>query len=353
MANIHEDLVVQDPYRADGYVSISFDWGGYEGFLIGGKANGFGVQTMRKKGFPGQFPSDEVALYRGDWKNGKRDGYGRLEIPWEMKVYEGGWSQSRAYGFGKLVVMKKGWASEWEESGFKDGKRHGWGVKCITNDPSDATWRTGGFKDGNRHGYTITSMGNQERYSSVKDGIPHGYQTIKKDGSVQSREFYVNGSLHTQPTAPVVQTWFPSALVFNPLAARFKGPTHTPNGSVTLYEFDTYNGNLSYGVAHGYGVLVRSSAHSRPGTYDGGWKHGYACGYGVWMGSDGFMYSGGWLNGKPFGYGRATMGGGTYDTFWEEGQGWMFGTTWTLAPPLEPMYFRVPSPQPLPKSWAF
>ena len=347
----NDEIVVQDYYRADGHSRVDYDWGSFDGFFASGRANGWGVQSIRRKTFPGGLPSDEVALYRGDWKNGKRDGYGRLEIPWEFKVYEGGWSQGKAFGFGKVITMKKGWAGEWEESGWKDGVRHGWGVKCITSDPKETMWQTGGYKDGEQHGYTVTSTDKTERYSSLKNGVPHGYQTIKRDGVLQSREFYLDGRLAAQPMGSFPSTWFPTLVAFSPLGARYNGPTHTVNGSVTLFDGDTYSGNLSYGTAHGYGVLVRSNTHLRSGTYDGGWKHGYACGYGVWMGNDGFVYAGGWLNGKPFGYGKVTIGSAVFDTFWEDGQGWKFEVTLNLAPP-EPMFFRVPTPQPLPQAWA-
>ena len=63
-----------------------------------------------------------------------------------------------------------------------------------------------------------------------------------------------------------------------------------------------------------------------------------------------FVYAGGWLNGKPYGFGKVTTGGSTYESFWEEGGGWRFETTWQLSPPIT--IFRVPSPAPMPPAWA-
>ena len=185
------DIVVQDYYRPEGHAVLNFEWGSYDGYFSGGKANGWGVQSIRRRIIPGGLPSDEIAVYRGDWKNGKREGYGRLEIPWENKVYEGGWIDGKASGFGKNLIMQKGWAGEWEESGFKDGYRHGWGVTCVTSDPKETIWYNGGFKDGDRHGYVIKSTGGLDSYTSVKNGVHHGYKTVKRDGVVQSREFFL------------------------------------------------------------------------------------------------------------------------------------------------------------------
>src|SRR5947207_8827596 len=175
-SRFHSDVVVQDYYPREGHAVLNFEWGSYDGYFSGGKANGWGVQSIRRRIIPGSLPSDEIAVYRGDWQNGKREGYGRLEIPWESKVYEGGWANGKASGFGKNLVMHKGWAGEWEDSGFKDGSRHGWGVTCVTSDPKETIWYNGGFKEGLRHGYFIQSTKGSESYTSVKEGVHHGYK---------------------------------------------------------------------------------------------------------------------------------------------------------------------------------
>jgi hypothetical protein len=350
VTRLHDETLIMDVYRPDGHGKISFDWGSYEGFFIKGKAHGWGIQAMRRRALPGAHRLEEViALYRGDWKEGRREGYGRLEIPWESKIYEGGWMKGKAYGFGKITTMKRGWAAEWEETGFKEGVRHGWGVTCITSESKETTWYTGGFKNGDRHGYYLSCVGTTETYTSLRHGVLHGYQTVIKDGVVKSREFFLEGMRSTQPTNPFPSTSFPSSVSFLAVGALFSGPTHTIYGSVTLSDRDTYTGNLHYGTAHGYGIMYFSTSHGHPGTYEGGWKHGVACGYGVWTGADGFVYEGGWLDGRPFGYGKVISGGYAFDTFWEVGSGWRFETTWNLVPPVQVV--RIPSPQPLPRNW--
>jgi hypothetical protein len=345
----YEVYIVHDHSVQDGYAVLKFEWGTYEGYFSGGKANGFGVQSVRRRLFPGALPSEEVTVYRGDWRDGKREGYGRLEIA-DSNVYEGGWVDGKVFGYGKTFTMVKGWAGEWEECGFKNGYRHGWGVMCVTNDPTETVWWTGGFKEGQRHGYSLKTSGGIEKYSSLKYGVPHGYETCRKESILISREFFLDGQRRPPPTSPIPAQWFPSSIFFNHKAARYVGRTHTVNGSAIFSNGDQYNGNLSYGVAHGYGVFQLSFSHRINGTYDGGFKHGYASGYGVWMGTDGFVYAGGWLNGKPFGYGKLTSVGSTFDTFWEEGNGWKFDQAWaSLDQPAG--IFRTPSPAPLPTAW--
>lgn len=347
----HEDIVIADYYRSEGHSTVTYDWGSYDGYFMSSKAHGFGVQHLRRKLIPGGLPSEERAVYRGDFKDGKREGFGRLEIPWDNKVYEGGWIDGKASGLGKMLTMKNGWAAEWEESGYRDGYRHGWGVTSVSSEHSSGTvWYTGGFKEGDRHGYYIRASGGMETYTSVRHGVTHGYQTAKKDGVVKTREFFLEGRKANPPTSSVQTSCLPSIVYFNPLGARYHDRSHTFNGVVNCANGDTYGGNLNYGVPHGYGIVQLSIAHRVPGTYDGGFKHGYACGYGVWMGTDGFVYAGGWLNGKPYGFGKITTGTMTYESFWEEGGGWKFESTWNLSPNIS--IFRSPSPAPIPPAWA-
>lgn len=323
---------------------MNFQWGHYAGTFKYNKAEGFGIQTMTRS-LPGAIPTGQnSAIYRGDWKNGKRNGNGRLELPWGDNVYEGGWVNGLAHGFGKVITLKKGITDAWEECGFKEGQAHGWGLTRIAGN-KDTSWYSGGYRKGVRHGYYVKYTGAVAVYKSVKEGVPHGYQTTKKGDIVEAREFMLDGKAMTQPTLSFAPDWLES-VSFNPHGARYSEGTHSINVSVDLANGDRYTGNLNYGMPHGYGVITCSASHRRPGQYEGGWKYGYACGYGVWSGMDGNKYEGGWHDGKPFGYGIVTAGGQTFDTFWEEGQGWRFTPRWGGPYPEFPDQggFRMPSP---------
>lgn len=345
-----EEFVVQDFYRPQGHAYLSFEWGTYDGNLSMNVANGYGVQQIRRRTITGYPASEEMAIYRGDWKEGKREGYGRMEIPWENKVYEGGWMNGKGSGWGRSLKMKDGWIEEWEDSGFRDGYRHGWGVTCVTaNDPKETIWYTGGFKEGDRHGYCVKSTGSTEEYISVRHGVTHGFCTFMKHGQIYNQDFYLDGRAYNRPGIQVAPSLLPSQIFFSIIGACYHGQSHTLTGSANTANGDTYNGNLSYGTPHGYGTLQCAVAHRLTGTYEGGWKHGYACGYGTWMGSEGLVYAGGWLNGKPYGYGKITSAGNTYETFWDGKSGWRFESPTNLGSPYVP--FRVPSPAPIPRNW--
>jgi hypothetical protein len=348
---LHE-TVIQDFYNAsEGYITLNFDWGSYEGSVIAGLGHGFGIEQYRQTNVVGGFPKDEVARYRGDFKNGKRDGYGRLEVPWEDNtVYEGGWINGKASGFGKVIKLKGGWAKDWEECGFKEGLRHGWGVACITSAQNESVFLTGGFKEGERHGYYVQSSGTVEWFISVRLGRYHGHQHQKQNGAIIARDFFLDGRKSARPTSVFNNAWIPTMISFSPSRARFHDRTHGIHATVTSLTGDNFVGNLSFGLPHGFGTMFRSPGHTRPGSYDGGWKHGYACGFGIWRGNDGTVYEGGWLDGKPHGYGKFIQGSNTVEIFWEEGRGYYFETTLMATT----YYQRESSPQsgPLPAAWS-
>ena len=349
----YHDLVVQDHQRTDGAITLAFEWGRFNGSFHHGRAKGWGIQHIRRRSLlAGSPPTDEFAIYRGEWKDGKREGHGRLEIPWEGTIYEGGWRDGMACGWGKVMTMKEGWAQEWVECGYKEGIRHGWGVACSTAETTEAVWATGGFKDGERHGYWIEKIGTKEVTSFYKEGKLHGYRVVKTGGALFSREFYTEGrSVAILPSTPVGKESFPSLVLFEIIGAKYPGRNHAAHETAIAANGDSFIGNLSYGAPHGFGMLTLSSAHSRRGTYEGGFKHGYANGYGVWMGAEGFVYAGGWLNGRPFGFGKVTTGAATLEVFWDEFlKGWRFETALLLSPPA--FLFRAPSPvPPLPPQW--
>lgn len=62
--------------------------------------------------------------YDGEWKNDKREGWGRLTFP-DGRAYEGQWVSGRMMGIGKLQYAN-GWTYEGE---FYADMKHGDGTK--------------------------------------------------------------------------------------------------------------------------------------------------------------------------------------------------------------------------------
>ncbi|KFP25375.1 MORN repeat-containing protein 3, partial [Colius striatus] len=109
------------------------------------------------------------AIYSGDWKFGKRDGYGTYSIPDPVtkeykKVYIGWWKNNKQWGYGEMCYPgNERYAGEWSDglrSGWgrlqgRDGssyeffdRPHGQGTLQLPN----GNWYEGGWKDGKKHG---------------------------------------------------------------------------------------------------------------------------------------------------------------------------------------------------------
>uniref|UniRef100_K7FDR4 MORN repeat-containing protein 3 n=1 Tax=Pelodiscus sinensis TaxID=13735 RepID=K7FDR4_PELSI len=90
----------------------------YTGEWLDNLKHGKGTQTWKST----------RAIYNGDWKFGKRDGYGTYSIPDPItkeykKVYSGWWKNDKKCGYGiKFYSDMEYYEGEWSR-----GKRSGWG----------------------------------------------------------------------------------------------------------------------------------------------------------------------------------------------------------------------------------
>jgi hypothetical protein len=105
--------------------------------------------------------------YKGEWKNGKRHGWGTLLYP-DGSQYRGEWSNDRFNGTGtKEYVNSKiyKYVGEW-----KNGDKYGWGTEVY----STGSQYTGEWKEGKMHGKGIltTMYGRKYNYKwkSTYDG---------------------------------------------------------------------------------------------------------------------------------------------------------------------------------------
>lgn len=139
----------------------------------------------------GTFTSSTFS-YIGNWKNGKRDGFGVLKENNKI-VYEGLWENDVKEGKGNENYVFNG-LTVYFTGMFKNGKRNGAGTLICSTDSSryDGLW-----KDGLRSGKAI------ERYSdgSYYDGIflndkRHGYGVwVDKNRSIKYTGQWENGEL--------------------------------------------------------------------------------------------------------------------------------------------------------------
>jgi hypothetical protein len=326
------DVIIGSEPTLNGFHTRECEGTRYDGYFAGGKANGYGFQTIP---WPGM-GHNMVADYSGDWRNGLRNGFGRLWIPLNHEkyrpnhsIYEGGWKDGRAFGFGKLEIHEKD-QSQWWEFGFNEGLLHGYGVYHNinnTNNTSNALSYSGGYRKNKWHGYSSQHIGSREtQWHSMKDGALHGFTVISDN--IENPLFYRDGNATRDLPQNILERldWLPEVIefkvdsspIYRDLAAgrNISRTTTLCEGEADIADIYNYRGNLSYGMPHGYGVLTCVSPTGWY-TFEGGWKRGFAAGYGVWWDRNGNKYKGGWRRGKPFGYGEVSMSGKKFETYWD------------------------------------
>ncbi|MBO7529196.1 MAG: hypothetical protein J6T37_04905 [Bacteroidales bacterium] len=155
-----------------GYMNSPSDTGSgrrdrYEGEFKNGKKDGFGYMSYELNGY--------VAEYEGEWRDDKRCGLGKY-TKYSMGggashsyTYEGEWLDDKEHGYGMSVNSDQrglhlSTVSEKYEGGFKEGKRHGHGK--ITKDGYDGNFAKGKeyfegeFEDGRLVGPCVHTMVN-------------------------------------------------------------------------------------------------------------------------------------------------------------------------------------------------
>nr|XP_054094983.1 MORN repeat-containing protein 3 isoform X2 [Callithrix jacchus] len=123
---------------------------------------GKGTQVWKKNG----------AIYEGDWKFGKRDGYGTLSLPDQQtgkyrRVYSGWWKGDKKSGYGIQFFGPK----EYYEGEWCGSQRSGWGRIYYSNgDIYEGQWE----KD-KPHGEGMLRLKNGNRYEGCWErGMKNG-----------------------------------------------------------------------------------------------------------------------------------------------------------------------------------
>ena len=131
--------------------------------------------------------NEEQFYYEGEWKNGKRDGYGVLSWK-DMSKYIGEFKDDKVNGFGQL----------WHEEGdtytgyWNDFQAEGIGVYRTTRDASFQGYWLGDKQNG--FGVEIWPKGSHYIGDYV-NGFKHGIGTLNFEGSGGYEGEFVNGSI--------------------------------------------------------------------------------------------------------------------------------------------------------------
>ena len=125
----------------------------YEGEWKNGKKHGYGIITY-----------SNGTEYEGEWKNGKMNGQGKL-TSLNGTLYQGEWENDIINGKGKLTYNGTEYEGEW-----KNGKRDGQGKMTYKNgDVYEGEW-----KNDEQNGYGKMTYSNGDVYEGVwKDDKPY------------------------------------------------------------------------------------------------------------------------------------------------------------------------------------
>ncbi|XP_065594754.1 MORN repeat-containing protein 3 [Cyrtonyx montezumae] len=145
----------------------------YTGEWLDNLKHGRGIQRWKRSG----------AIYNGDWKRGKRDGYGSYSAPdpvtREYQVYEGWWRKDKrcrgSSGTASAAVQGYGMmfyaSGESYEGEWSSGLRSGWGRMYYR----DGSIYEGQWAADRPDGQGMLYLPNNNRYEGGwKDGKKHG-----------------------------------------------------------------------------------------------------------------------------------------------------------------------------------
>jgi hypothetical protein len=231
----------------------------YSGCFEGGKMNGPDGKMVYKDG----------RIFVGDWKDGKRHGYGKMKFP-DGRKFDGPWKEDKMDGPGG--VMK-----------YPDGRSY-----------------RGDWKDSQKHGsgeHTYVEKGADDKKLQAK--YVGEYSKNAKHGN--GRFEYLNAE---------VNRWEESEYVDGKQLRIVRFGTDIADGR-TKYKWPSF-------IA---GVVHRCIPNGD--TYDGDWKGGQMCGRGTMDYDNGDRYEGMWLNNLPHGTGlfiAAADKGSWSVASWESGQ---------------------------------
>ena len=223
----------------------------YEGEIIIGKPDGFGVLT---------YPYNEKSVV-GEWKNGKEwnTKHTKKDGTFIGKFENGEWIVS----WGDLYIGYRNGKIGWYEEEWE-------GVE--TEEDKDISKYEGEIKNGFPNGQgTLTYPDGSKYVGEVEYGSPYGQGTeTLSDGRKYVGEFK-DGKFHGQ-------------------------------GTETLSDGDKYVGTFKSGKKHGQGTFTWSDGKNYVGEYKGGLPNGQ----GKYTSPDGYKYAGEWKDGKRNGHGTYT-----------------------------------------------
>ncbi|XP_032087830.1 MORN repeat-containing protein 1 isoform X2 [Thamnophis elegans] len=208
----------------------------------------------------------EGAVYCGEMKDQRRNGYGLYIYPNTFFKYEGQWKRGKKHGHGKLL-FKDG---SYYEGEFADGEIVGHGLRYWA---STGNTYSGQFLFGELHGHGVFHYGNGGKYEGeFSYGMREGHGSLtEKDGETYQGSFH-NNKKHG-------------------------------GGKMTFPNGDKFVGDWILDQRQGHGVLQCSDGT----VFEGQWRNDMFNGQGCMIHCSGVIYDGLWHNGSPLGQAKTMV----------------------------------------------
>lgn len=342
---IHDTILTADGHKYTGELRTIE---GIAGLVLDGTGEMFytngdrytGEWRRNKRNIHGTLFYADGTIYDGEWNDDQRHGCGHLHSP-DGYEYAGTFQKDYRQGMGvetlpdserftgHFVQNKREGRGLLEqpdgssyEGMFADNAMNGKGALRYSN----GDYVEGTFKNNVVHGNAKFFFSNGDMYEGeYRQGIRVGGTLTKADGVAFNATFDSQGDVSklTRHDGSIVQ--FTDHEVATPDAA--SGEWNRGNGQIQGQEGQRYDGAVSEGLPHGYGLMVYGDA----GKYEGHWTRGNRDGNGkmVWTKnqkfgptSTGWRYEGAWAADVFHGYGQLWYDteGANYCGLWRNGQ---------------------------------
>jgi hypothetical protein len=323
----------------------------YNGEWKDDQYHGYGIRSFKGNVYTGQFENnlehgkgifrtfDDFKKYSGDWKRGRMEGKGELQIKDEEDViiFRGNFKDGNLNGSGYVVarcylnvkdirnlIEKKTIGEKGTDlipdyknlhGNFKYGKLHGRGMIIDNNGRY-----YGQCNHGKRHGIGRfeSNSQNYSYYGHFQNDVAVGFgKLVLVEGGYSVGYFNKQLKLHGQGIIK-----FPSGGL---LRGSFEEGIPRGSGIQTFPSGDVYEGECKLSIlsttstylSHGKGKMTYANGD----VYDGDWSDGKRNGIGSCLYFNGGIYVGDWIKGTRTGKGKMTYANGhIYDGDWLDGK---------------------------------
>lgn len=281
----------------------------YNGFVVNGVYEGHGEMTYTNG-----------KTYEGEWKLGKRNGYGVLKSKNNTVEYEGQWKEDKRHGHGTTYYFLGG-----KHVGeYANDIPYGKGISYSSYSDGDSTvavWHSKYNFTGTKYyknGETLTG----DWIEGYKEGeFIHTYPNGSK-----VQEFYKTDSLTSTKVLVTPKKGLNNLETYEHFTGKaekkfndgvyngeFLDGNRQGYGIMSYNDGASYNGNWYYDDFEGQGTYIWSSGDKYVGEFQKGWRHGH----GVYVWTNGDKYVGQLEKNKRHGKGKMDYAsGGWYEGDW-------------------------------------